>query len=68
VATLDVECGTLAVPLDYNEADSNDTLDLSLVRVPAVKKPAKHSILFNFGGPGLEVRYSLAQLAETFQA
>jgi hypothetical protein len=68
VAALDIECGTLTVPLDYTAADSTDTLDLSLVRVPAVKKPAKHSILFNFGGPGLEVRYTLAQLASLLQA
>lgn len=68
VAALDVECGTLAVPLDYTAADSTETLELSLLRVPAVKKHAKHSILFNFGGPGLEVRHSLAQLAETLLA
>ncbi|KAI0448588.1 TAP-like protein-domain-containing protein [Xylaria acuta] len=67
VAALDVECGTLAVPLDYTAADSTETLELSLLRVPAVKKPAKHSILFNFGGPGLEVRHSLAQLADMLQ-
>ncbi|KAI3332448.1 hypothetical protein HD806DRAFT_480591 [Xylariaceae sp. AK1471] len=68
VAALDVECGTLAVPLDYTATNSTNTLDLSLVRVPAVKKPANHSILFNFGGPGLEVRYTLAQLADMLQA
>lgn len=68
VATLDIECGTLAVPLDYTAPNSTETLELSLVRVTAVKKPGKHSILFNFGGPGLEVRYSLAALGETLQA
>ncbi|KAI0444050.1 TAP-like protein-domain-containing protein [Xylaria telfairii] len=68
IAALDVECGTLAVPLDYTAVDSTETLELSLLRVPAVKEPAKHSILFNFGGPGLEVRHSLAQLAETLLA
>ncbi|KAI0489474.1 TAP-like protein-domain-containing protein [Xylaria cf. heliscus] len=68
VAALDVECGTLAVPLDYTAADGSETLELSLLRVPAAKKPAKHSILFNFGGPGLEVRHSLAQLADILQA
>jgi len=69
VAALDVECGTLAVPLDYSNPNSTETLDLSLIRIPAVsKKPARHSILFNLGGPGLEVRYSLAELADLFQA
>ncbi|KAI1746787.1 TAP-like protein-domain-containing protein [Xylaria castorea] len=67
IAALNVECGTLAVPLDYTAADSTEILELSLLRVPAVKKPAKHSILFNFGGPGLEVRHSLAQLADMLQ-
>ncbi|RYC57639.1 hypothetical protein CHU98_g8571 [Xylaria longipes] len=68
VAALDVECGTLAVPLDYTASHSTETLELSLLRVPAVKKPAKHSILFNFGGPGLGVRHSLAELADMLQA
>ncbi|KAI0100677.1 TAP-like protein-domain-containing protein [Nemania sp. FL0031] len=68
VAALHVECGNLTVPLDYTAADSSDTLELSLLRVPAVKGTAKHSILFNFGGPGNEARYTLAQLADMFQA
>ncbi|KAI8629087.1 TAP-like protein-domain-containing protein [Xylariaceae sp. FL1651] len=67
-ATLKIDCGTLAVPLDYTSPNSTDTLDLSLVRVPAVKGPGKHSILFNFGGPGFEVRYTLAELADMLQA
>lgn len=67
MAALDVECGTLDVPLDYTATDSADTLKLSLVRVPAVKKPASHSILFNFGGPGEEGRHTLAELADMLQ-
>ncbi|KAI1364635.1 TAP-like protein-domain-containing protein [Xylaria arbuscula] len=67
-AALNIECGTLDVPLDYTAPNSTETLELSLVRVPAVKQPAKHSILFNFGGPGLEVRYSLAGLGDVLQA
>ncbi|TGJ83103.1 hypothetical protein E0Z10_g5668 [Xylaria hypoxylon] len=67
-ASLSVECGTLDVPLDYTAANSTEKLELSLVRVPAVKKSSKHSILFNFGGPGLEVRYTLASLADMLQA
>ncbi|KAI0399468.1 TAP-like protein-domain-containing protein [Xylaria palmicola] len=70
IAALDVECGTLAVPLDYTAANSTETLELSLLRVPAAKKQGKHShsILFNFGGPGFESRFTLAQLADTMQA
>ncbi|KAI0543991.1 TAP-like protein-domain-containing protein [Xylaria curta] len=67
VAALPVECGTLNVPLDYTAVDSTETLELSLLRVPAIKNPSNHSILFNFGGPGLEVRRSLAQLADMLQ-
>lgn len=67
VAALNVECGTLDVPRDYTAANSTDTLELSLVRVPALKKPASHSILFNFGGPGQEARHTLAQLADMLQ-
>ncbi|KAI0197716.1 TAP-like protein-domain-containing protein [Astrocystis sublimbata] len=68
MATLPIECGTLNVTLDYTAANSTDKLELSLVRVPATKKPAEHSILFNFGGPGLEVRYTLALLADMLMA
>ncbi|GAP93493.1 putative nedd8-like protein [Rosellinia necatrix] len=68
IAALDVECGTLEVPLDYTAADSTETLELSLLKVPAVKKPADHSILFNFGGPGLETRLTLAALGDMLQA
>ncbi|KAI1325512.1 TAP-like protein-domain-containing protein [Xylariaceae sp. FL0255] len=67
-STLKVECGTLAVPLDYTSPNKTDTLDLSPVKVPAVKGPANHSILFNFGGPGLEARYTLAGLSDTLMA
>lgn len=68
VAALDVECGTLDVPLDYTAADSTETLKVSVLKVPAVKGPADHSILFNFGGPGLEARKTLAQLGDMLQA
>ena len=50
--TLPVTCATLKVPLDYSDPTSNATLDLSLVKVSAVKQPCKGSILFNPGGPG----------------
>ncbi|KAI2471100.1 alpha/beta-hydrolase [Annulohypoxylon bovei var. microspora] len=47
-----VECSTLLVPLDYTQSNSNETLQLDLVKVIAPVKPSKGSILFNFGGPG----------------
>ncbi|KAI1476079.1 alpha/beta-hydrolase [Daldinia eschscholtzii] len=47
-----VDCSVLMVPLDYTEPDSDEKLQLDLVRVPAPIKPSKGSILFNFGGPG----------------
>ena len=54
--SLPLTCGTLTVPLDYSDPTSNETLDLALVRVSAVKQPKKGSILFNPGGPGISGR------------
>jgi hypothetical protein len=51
-ATVPVSCGTLAVPLDYTDAQSSATIDLELRKIPAANSPSKGSILFNFGGPG----------------
>jgi hypothetical protein len=51
-ATVPVDCGSLSVPLDYTDAESNTTLDLELFRIKAANGPSKGSILFNFGGPG----------------
>lgn len=47
-----VDCSVLMVPLDYTEPDSDEKLQLDLVRIPAPVKPPKGSILFDFGGPG----------------
>ena len=58
-ASAPVECGTLSVPLDYTDAASEKTLDLSLIRTRAKTEKSKGSILFNFGGPG----YGSEQLA-----
>ena len=63
--TLDTEgtpsiCGTLAVPLDYTEQDSERLLNLSLIKVNATREPFKGSILFNPGGPGFPGRSLLA--------
>jgi hypothetical protein len=49
---LPMKCATFSVPLDYTKPNSTKTLDLSLVRFDAVKKPVKGSVLFNPGGPG----------------
>ena len=58
--SLPLACGSLKVPLDYSDYASNETLDLALVKVSAVKRPKKGSILFNPGGPGLVGREMLA--------
>ncbi|OBT66462.1 hypothetical protein VE03_03590 [Pseudogymnoascus sp. 23342-1-I1] len=58
-----VECATLSVPLDYTEPQSDERLDLELLRVPATFQPSRGSIQVNFGGPGLPGRESLALLA-----
>lgn len=50
--TVPLSCGTLAVPLDYTEPDSGETLDLQILKIPAPNQPSKGSVFFNFGGPG----------------
>lgn len=66
--TLPIDCANFTVPLDYTDLTSNRTLNLELLRVPAVNGPSKGSIFFNFGGPGVEVRTSLAGRARLLQA
>jgi len=46
-----LECGTLAVPLNYADAEG-ETIDISLVRIPASSKKSKGVVLSNPGGPG----------------
>ncbi|KAL3420721.1 hypothetical protein PVAG01_07166 [Phlyctema vagabunda] len=67
VSDLPIECANFTVPLIYNQ-NSNSTLTLELLKVPALNGPSRGSILFNFGGPGLEVRNSLAADAYLYQA
>ena len=55
-ASLPVTCGSLAVPLDYTNASSQEKLTLELVRREAKKQPKKGTILFNSGGPGIPDR------------
>ncbi|KIW72681.1 hypothetical protein PV04_00859 [Phialophora macrospora] len=49
---LPMKCAKFRVPLDYTKPNSTKTLDLTLVRFDAVRKPVKGSVLFNPGGPG----------------
>ncbi|KAH6658265.1 TAP-like protein-domain-containing protein [Truncatella angustata] len=65
--TLPIECGSLAVPLDYTDSSAHETLSLALVKVPAINAPSRGSILFNFGGPGYEAIQSLASLGAYLQ-
>lgn len=50
--SLPISCGSLAVPLDYVDQQSNTTLNFELRKIPATNSPSRGSILFNFGGPG----------------
>ncbi|KAK5052069.1 hypothetical protein LTR84_002873 [Exophiala bonariae] len=47
-----LQCANLEVPLDYVNHSSNDTLSLTLVKVPARREPVLGSIIMNPGGPG----------------
>lgn len=50
--SIPVQCADLEVPLDYANHSSNDTLSLTLVKLPARKEPVLGSIIMNPGGPG----------------
>lgn len=66
---LTFSCATLEVPLDYTNKRSTEKLSLDLVKYDALVKPAKNSILLNFGGPGGEgVGLGLVPLAPVIQA
>jgi hypothetical protein len=62
-----LQCGTLAVPLDYSVPSSNLTLNLDIIKIPALKEPKKGSIFFNWGGPGADGRYNMAIMSPTIQ-
>jgi hypothetical protein len=62
--TVAVQCGSLAVPLDYTLPNSTSTINLELFKVSATKGPSKGSILLNFGGPGDPGDTSLAALGQ----
>ena len=58
-----VSCGSILVPLDYTEPQSQERLNLTLFKTHAVKEPFQGSILTNFGGPGVS---SLTELKTRF--
>jgi pimeloyl-ACP methyl ester carboxylesterase len=50
-AVVDVECATLAVPLDHDRPDG-ETIEIALARVRAGSPDRIGSLVFNPGGPG----------------
>ena len=46
-----LECGVLEVPLDYADLEG-ETLEISLIRIPASSNKPKGVVLSNPGGPG----------------
>ncbi|KAM0276544.1 hypothetical protein ACHAQH_006645 [Verticillium albo-atrum] len=63
---LPLQCATLQVPHDYRSPNTTEKLSLELARVPAAVQPSKGSIQFNFGGPGIPSRTSLAAAASIY--
>lgn len=51
IADSTLECATIEVPRDWNNAATSDKLALQLIRQPA-KNPNAKSIIINPGGPG----------------
>jgi hypothetical protein len=61
MAGLKAFLGTLAVPLDYTQPKAdNNTLQLDILKIPAVKEPKLGSVLTNWGGPGIPATQDLA--------
>lgn len=65
--TVEIQCGALRVPLDYKAPESNRTIDLQLVKIPALVQPSRGSIQLNFGGPGVPTRESAVALGPLLQ-
>lgn len=66
-STEPIQCANLSVPLDYTQLKSNKTLQLQLLRIPALRQPSKGSILFNFGGPSVAGRPAMATSGSLFR-
>ncbi|KAF5004614.1 hypothetical protein FDECE_8889 [Fusarium decemcellulare] len=60
-------CATLDVPLDYTDPDSDETIELQLIRFNATKEPFKGSVLWNPGGPGISGIETFAYLGKDFR-
>ena len=65
--TLPFDCATYDVPLDYTRPESNETLELKLVRIRATEEPFLGTIFFNPGGPGYSGRQDLYLGRELWQ-
>ncbi|KAF0318194.1 nedd8-like protein [Colletotrichum asianum] len=66
-STEPIQCANLTVPLDYTLPNSSKTLDVQLLRIPATRQPSKGSILFNFGGPSVAGRPTMARAGGVFR-
>ena len=53
IAKIPIECGTLAVPLDYTQPDRK-TVNLQLPKFLAPKQPSRGTIQLGFFNPGEE--------------
>lgn len=63
-----VECAKLAVPLDYTNANSNETIQLDLLKIRATKSKVLGSMLSNPGGPGSSGMQAANNLREALLA
>jgi hypothetical protein len=66
IATTELLCANLTVPLDYTNPESQVTHTLELVKSPARTKTSKGSILLSYGGPGVEGRKNIAATAALY--
>ncbi|MFE3454636.1 alpha/beta hydrolase [Nonomuraea sp. NPDC059194] len=61
-----LQCGKLAVPLDYRKPDG-PAIDIAMIRVPATGPGQRiGSLVFNFGGPGASGVDTMARAAKAF--
>ncbi|KAF4422169.1 general amino acid permease [Fusarium acutatum] len=56
------ECGNLTVPLNYADKHSSNSTTLNLIKLKAIEKSPKGSIIVNFGGPGVSGVERLLQI------
>lgn len=64
---LPFQCATYNVPLDYSKPESEEELELKLVRIRATEEPFLGSVFFNPGGPGYAGRQDLYAGRELWQ-